>query len=84
MLLNVDKSKVMRISKASISSTDYDRSETTGVFGIFQLNVYYDKNNARYTCEIKYTSAMAKTAFIKKKAAFTSKLDLNVRKKLKK
>jgi hypothetical protein len=84
MLSNVDKSKVVRISKATISSTDYDRSDTTEVFEIFPLNGYYDKNNARYKCEIKYRSAMAKAAFIKRKAAFTSKLDLNVRKTLKK
>jgi hypothetical protein len=38
--------------------------------------------DARCTREIKSTIAMAKTAFYKKKNLFTSKLDLNLRKKL--
>jgi hypothetical protein len=36
----------------------------------------------RCTREIKFRIAMTKAAFIKKKNLFTSKLDLNVRKKL--
>ena len=36
----------------------------------------------RCTCEIKSGLAMAKAAFNKKKNHFTSKLDLNLRKKL--
>jgi len=39
-------------------------------------------NDGRCTCEIKSTNAMAKAAFNKKKTLFTSKLDLNLRKKL--
>jgi hypothetical protein len=39
-------------------------------------------NDARCTREIKYRIAMAKAAFNKKKNLFTSKLDLNLRKKL--
>ena len=38
--------------------------------------------DGRCTCEIKSRIAMAKAAFTKKKKPFTSKLDLNVRKKL--
>jgi hypothetical protein len=38
-------------------------------------------NDARCTCEIKSRIAMAKAAFNKKKTLFTSKLDLNLRKK---
>jgi hypothetical protein len=38
-------------------------------------------NDARYTREIKSWMAMAKAAF-NKKALFTSKLDLNLKKKL--
>jgi hypothetical protein len=38
-------------------------------------------NDARCTCENKSRSAMAKAAFTKK-TLFTSKLDLNLRKKL--
>jgi hypothetical protein len=37
MEMNVEKSKVMRISKKAIPITDYDRSETTGEYGIFQI-----------------------------------------------
>ena len=39
-------------------------------------------NDGRCTCEIKPRIAMAKAAFNKKKTLFTSKLDLNLRKKL--
>jgi len=39
-------------------------------------------NDGRCTREIKSRIAMAKTALNKKKTLFTSKLDLNLRKKL--
>ena len=39
-------------------------------------------NDGRCTCEIKSRIAMAKAAFNKKKTLFTSKLGLNLRKKL--
>jgi len=39
-------------------------------------------NDGRCTGEIKSRIAMAKVAFSKKKTLFTSKLDLNLRKKL--
>ena len=39
-------------------------------------------NEGRCTCEIKCRSAVAKAAFKKKKALFTSTLDLELRKKL--
>jgi len=39
-------------------------------------------NDGRCTCEIKSKIAIAKAAFSKKKTLFTSKLDLNLRKKL--
>jgi len=39
-------------------------------------------SDGRCTCEIKSRIAMAKAAFNKKKALFTSKLDLNLRTKL--
>ena len=41
-------------------------------------------NDGRCTCEIKSRIVMAKAAFSKKRTLFTSKLDLNLRKKLKK
>jgi len=39
-------------------------------------------NDGRCTCEIKYRIAMAKAAFNKKRALFTSTLNLELRKKL--
>ena len=39
-------------------------------------------DDGRFTCEIKSRIAVAKAAFNKKKNLFTSKLDLNLRKKL--
>jgi hypothetical protein len=39
-------------------------------------------NDARCTCEIKSRTAMAKATFNKKTSLFTTKLDLNLRKKL--
>ena len=39
-------------------------------------------DDGRCTCEIKSRIAMAKAAFNKKKKNLTSKLDLNLRKKL--
>ena len=39
-------------------------------------------NDGRCTCEIKSRIAMAKATFNRKKTLFTSKLDLNLRKKL--
>jgi len=39
-------------------------------------------NDGRYTCEIKCRTALAKAAFNKKRALFTSTLDLKLRKKL--
>jgi len=39
-------------------------------------------NDGRCMCEIKSRIAMAKAAFSKKKTLFTSRLDLNMRKKL--
>jgi len=39
-------------------------------------------NDGRWRCEIKSRIGMAKAAFNKKKTLFTSKLDLNLMKKL--
>jgi hypothetical protein len=37
MEMNVEKTKVMRISRQPSPNTNYDRSKTTGECGIFQL-----------------------------------------------
>jgi hypothetical protein len=82
MEMNVEKTKVMRISRQP--------SPVTIMIDQKQLeNVEYFKylgsmlsNDGRCTCEIKSRIVMAKAAFNKKKTLFTSKLDLNLRKKL--
>ena len=69
--------------KTTIPSKNYDRPKKK------LENVEYFKylgsiltNDGRSTCEIKCRIAMAKAAFSKKKALFTSTLDLELRKKL--
>jgi len=82
MEMNVEKTKTMRISRQP--------SPVTNTIGQKQLeNVKCFKylgsmltDDGRFTCEIKSRIAMAKAAFNKKKNFFTSKLDLNLRKKL--
>jgi len=37
MEMNVEKTKVMRISRQGTPNTNYDTSKNTGEFGIFQL-----------------------------------------------
>ena len=81
MEMNVEKAKVMRISRQP--------SPVTIMIDQKQLeNVEYFKylgsmltNDGRCTCEIKSRITMAKAAF-NKKTLFTSKMDLNLRKKL--
>jgi hypothetical protein len=68
--------------KATITSTDYNRSQTAREYGIFQLFGYHDNKYARYTREIKSRIGMAKPAFNKNKTLITRKLDLNLKKKL--
>ena len=70
MEINVEKTKVMRISRQPSPVT------------IMMWNVECFKSFGRCTCEIKSRIAMAKAAFNKKKNIFTSRLDLNLRKKL--
>jgi hypothetical protein len=43
--------------------------------------VYFQENDAGCTCKIKSRINIAKAAFKKKKKLFTSKLELNLRKK---
>jgi hypothetical protein len=79
--MNVDKTKVMRISrqpspiKIMIDQKQLEYVECFNYLGSIT------KNDARCTREIKSRIAMAKAAF-NKKTRFTSKLNLNLRKKL--
>jgi len=81
MEMNVEKTKVRRISrqpfqvKIMIDQTQLENVESFKYLAILT-------NDGRCTCEIKCRIAMAKAAFNKKRALFTSTLDLELRKKL--
>ena len=80
--MNVEKAKVMRISrqpfpvKITIDQKQLENVESFKYLGSILTN------DGRCTCEIKCRIAMAKAAFNKKRAIFTSTLDLELRKKL--
>jgi hypothetical protein len=82
MEMNVEKTKVMRISRQPSSVTimiDQKQLENVECFKYLGSIL---TNDGRCMCEIKSRIAMAKAAFNKKKTIFTSKLGLNLRKKL--
>jgi hypothetical protein len=82
MEINVEKTKVMRISRQPAPMKimiDQKQLENVAYFDYLGSMI---TNDARCTREIKSRIAMAKAAFNKKKNLFTSKLDLNLRKKL--
>jgi len=76
------KTKAMRISRQpspvtiTIDQTQLENVECFKYLGSMLTN------DGRCTCEIKSRIATARAAFSKKKTLFTSKLDLNLRKKL--
>ena len=78
----MEKTKVMRISrqpfpvKIMIDQKQLENVESFKYLGSILTS------DGRSTCEIKCRIAMAKAAFNKKKALFTSTLDLELRKKL--
>jgi len=82
MEMNVEKTKVMRISsqpfpvKIMIHQKQPQNVESFKYLGSILTN------DGICTCEIKCGIAMAKAAFNKKTAPFTSTLDLELRKKL--
>jgi hypothetical protein len=82
MEMNVGKTKVMRISrqpfpvKIMLYQTQLENVEAFKYLGSILTN------DVRRTCENKYRIAMTKDAFNKNRALFTSKLDLELRKKL--
>jgi hypothetical protein len=82
MEMNVEKTKVMRISKhSSPVQILIDQKQLENMEYLNYLCSMTTKD-ARCTREIKSRIAMAKPAFSKKKSPFTSKLELNLRKKL--
>jgi hypothetical protein len=83
MEMNVEKIKVMRISRQPFPvkvMIDQKQLENVGSFQYFGSIL---TNDERCTCEIKCRIAMAKAAFNKKSALFTSTFDLELKKKLK-
>ena len=77
MEMNVEKTKVMRISRQPSPVTimiDQKQLENVECFKYLGSML---TNDGRCTCEIKPRIAMARAAFSKKKTLFTSKLDLN-------
>ena len=82
MEMNVEKTKVMRISrqpfpvKIMIDQKKLEDMESFKYLGSMLTN------DGRCTCEIKSRITMVKAAFNKKRALFTSTLDLKLRKKL--
>ena len=82
MEMNVEKTKVMRISRQLFPvKIMIDQKQLENVESFKYLGSILTKD-VRCTCEIKCRPAMAKAAFNKKRALFTSTLDLELRKKL--
>jgi hypothetical protein len=82
MEINVEKTKVMRISRQPFPVKiiiDQKQQENVKCFK-YLGNIL--TNDGRCTCEVKCMIAMAKAAFNKKRTLFTSTLDLELRKKL--
>jgi hypothetical protein len=82
MEINAEKTKVMRISRQTSPVTimiDQKQLENVECFKYLGSMLTSD---GRCTCEINSRIAMEKAAFNKNKNLFTSKLDLNMRKKL--
>ena len=76
------KTKVTRISTyASPVRIVIDQKQLENVEYFNRLGSIVT-NDARCTCEIKFRIVIAKSAFNRKKALFSSKLDLSLRKKL--
>jgi hypothetical protein len=81
--MNVEKTKVMRISKQPHQIKfviDKKKLENVEYFNYPYMGSMI--NDARCTREIKFRTAMVKAAFNNKNTLFISKLDLNLRKKL--
>jgi hypothetical protein len=82
MEMNVEKTKVVRISRQQFPvKIMIDQKQLENVKSFKYLGSILT-SNGRYTCEIKCRIAMAKAAFNKKRTLFTCTLDLELRKKL--
>jgi hypothetical protein len=82
MEMNVVKTKVMRISRQPFTvKIMIDQKQLENVESFKHLGSMLT-NDGRCTCEIKSNIAMAKAAFNKERALFTSTWNLKLRKKL--
>jgi len=82
MEMNVETTKVMRISRQPFPvKIKIDQKQLENVESFKYLGSILT-NDGRCICKIKCRIAMAKAAFNKKRALFTSTLDLELRKKL--
>jgi len=83
MEMNVDKTKLIRISTQSFPvKIMIDPQKILGNMESFKYMSSMLTNGGRCTFEIKSMNAMAKAAFKKKRALFTSTLELKLRKNL--
>ena len=82
MEMNVKKKNSNENFKTTILSNNYDRPKQLENVECFKYLGSLLTNDGRCTREIKSRIAMAKAAFNKKRALFTSTLDLKMRKKL--
>jgi hypothetical protein len=78
----VDKTTVMGISRQTSSLTSMIGKKQLDNVEWFRYLGSILTNERRYTREFKFRVAIEKAAFNNKKTLFTSKLDLNLRKKL--
>ena len=81
MEINVEKIKVMRISRQTSTVTIMINQTQLESVGCFKYLGSMLTNDGRCICEIKCRIAMAKAAFNKKKNLFTCTLDLELRMK---
>jgi len=82
METNVEKTKLMRISRQPFPvKIMIDKKQLENLESFKYLDSMLT-NDGICTCEIRSRIAMAKAAFNKKRALFTSTLDLKLRKKL--
>jgi hypothetical protein len=83
MEMNVEKIKVMRISNTTISRTKLTiKQKQLDDVEYFKYLVSMLTNHGRCTCGIKSRTVTTKAAFNNKRALFTGKMGLELRKKL--
>ena len=76
------KNKSNENFNTTIANNNYDRPGQLENVKCFKYLGNMLTEAGRYTCEIKFSIAMANAVFNKKKNLFTNKLDLNWRKRL--